>query len=135
MILFFSRKSTPAIRNIDVVTASHQNVVTKYAAEHGLRHSHKISADCIRREKYDLGVVVSYGYLLPADVISAFPLYVLSLICSSFSPSNKISLFFAFSQRHNQRSWQYFASMARRCSDYLRHYAWRHDDWGLHNTD
>lgn len=72
------REASLAIRNIDVVTSSRSksNPIAKYASENQLTCYHEMTADHIRRQNYDIGIVVSYGYLIPKDVIDAFPRYV-----------------------------------------------------------
>ena len=69
----FSTRGT-LIRKLDVVTSakSRSNVVREYATGKHLRVS-KWMQESID-ETYDVGLVVSFGHLIPASVIDIFPL-------------------------------------------------------------
>lgn len=69
------------IQRLDVVTSfkANGNPVKKYTEQN--RHLkccdwHTFISDCSTNIKYDLGVVVSFGHLIPAHIINMFPLYV-----------------------------------------------------------
>lgn len=50
------------------------NPVKKFAEENGMIcYKWPITEDVIKK-KYDLGVVVSFGHLIPEEIIKAFPL-------------------------------------------------------------
>lgn len=51
------------------------NSVRKFAKENSLKClDWPVPVDFIKSAKYDLGVVVSFGHLIPEDVINAFPM-------------------------------------------------------------
>lgn len=61
---------------IDTATphTSKSNVVRKFSEANGLKcHKWPVSPNVIR-SKYDLGIVVSFGHLIPEEIIDAFPL-------------------------------------------------------------
>lgn len=65
------------INKLDVVTTikSKANPVKKFAEKDNLKLLNwPITADVIKNGGYDLGVVVSFGHLIPESVINAFPL-------------------------------------------------------------
>lgn len=49
------------------------NPVEKYARQHNLKLHDAITKDEIVDNQYDLGIVVSYGQLIPEEIINAFP--------------------------------------------------------------
>jgi len=62
--------------------------VTEYARQHGLDlYYWPPDPGLIGRENFDLGVVASFGRLLPASLISAFPL---GMINGPFSPAGEV---------------------------------------------
>lgn len=70
-------KSSSAISKLDVVTRGDSNPVRKYAKSNQLVcYKWPITADVVKEHNYDVGVVVSFGHLIPEDVINAFPLLV-----------------------------------------------------------
>lgn len=76
--LVFSRKGT-LIKNLEVVTSmkSKANIIHKFAASEKLL-VHKWPY-AVPEEKFDIGIVVSFGYLIPESVIRKFPLLVFLL--------------------------------------------------------
>lgn len=64
------------IENIDVITSfKHQrNPIVRYSDEHSLSciDWKALNVDACR-EEYDVGVVVSFGQLIPAKLINVFP--------------------------------------------------------------
>lgn len=51
------------------------NPVKRFTERNSLRcFDWPVRADVIKNAKYDLGIVVSFGHLIPEDVINAFPL-------------------------------------------------------------
>lgn len=61
---------------IDTVTphTRNSNVVKKFSEANGLTcYKWPVSPNVIRW-KYDLGIVVSFGHLIPEEIIDAFPL-------------------------------------------------------------
>lgn len=62
---------------MDVVTRGDSNPVAKYAKSHQLStFKWPITGDVVKEHNYDVGVVVSFGHMIPEDVINAFPLLV-----------------------------------------------------------
>lgn len=89
----FCSKNSSVFNRIDTVTSfkSKSNPIKKFAAENGLEcYRWPISTDVIKHS-YDLGVVVSFGHLIPEEIIKAFPLQVekffLSLLLAHISVS------------------------------------------------
>ena len=71
--LMFSRKKK-CIRNLEVVTAylGKSNSVLDYAKNNDIQtHTWPLA---IETKKFDLGVVVSFGHLIPTKIIESFPL-------------------------------------------------------------
>ena len=53
----------------------HLNPVAKFAQKEKLKiYNWPITPDLIQNEKYDLGIVVSFGHLIPESIITKFPL-------------------------------------------------------------
>lgn len=75
MNMKFHRKSNGTVRKLGIVTSfkSSSNPVKKYASAENLEcFDWPVSIDVCK--KYDLGVVVSFGYLIPESIISSMPL-------------------------------------------------------------
>lgn len=76
-ILFFVHSKASAITQVDVVTRGDSNPVAKYAKSYQLTSfKWPITGDAVKQHNYDVGVVVSFGRMIPEDVINAFPLLV-----------------------------------------------------------
>ncbi|XP_030751420.1 methionyl-tRNA formyltransferase, mitochondrial-like [Sitophilus oryzae] len=65
---------------LKVVTNSNKNPIWKFAEKHDL-NIQKWPPDLIQNE-YDLGVVVSFGHLIPENIINKFPLGMLNVHAS-----------------------------------------------------
>lgn len=62
------------IRHLEVVTLSsnEDSVINKYAKDNNLK-LHIYPCD-VQENKFDIGVVTSFGRLIPENIINAFPL-------------------------------------------------------------
>lgn len=70
-------KTSSTIAALDVVTRGDSNPIRKYAKFSQLTcYKWPITADVVKEHNYDVGVVVSFGHMIPEDVINAFPLLV-----------------------------------------------------------
>lgn len=72
----YCRETSSVFSHIDTVTSykSRGNPIKKFSEKNQLIcYEWPIAADVIKT-KYDLGVVVSFGHLIPAEIIEAFPL-------------------------------------------------------------
>ncbi|XP_074662321.1 methionyl-tRNA formyltransferase, mitochondrial-like [Tubulanus polymorphus] len=56
---------------VDVVTSSQNSAVGEFSNEHGLSMETSWPVN-IEKDKYDIGVVVSFGHLIPERIITAF---------------------------------------------------------------
>ena len=88
--ILFSRQNK-LLSRLEIVTAykGKENAVIRYANEQGLTiHSWPLT---IALSDFDIGLVVSFGYLIPGQIIRAFPMYV--FIFNDISLSSKIYFF------------------------------------------
>lgn len=71
---FFSKKGG-FIKQLGVVTSIKipSNPVQKYAEKENIQ-IHRWPLKDFENQKYDIGLVVSFGHLIPEDVINKFPL-------------------------------------------------------------
>ncbi|XP_065203709.1 methionyl-tRNA formyltransferase, mitochondrial [Planococcus citri] len=83
--LYSKLQTETLISRLDVTTTNavdwknEKNKVYRFAESNKLKiHPWPIDAECVRN-KFDLGVVVSFGYLIPKSIIESFPLGVLNV--------------------------------------------------------
>ncbi|KAF7264712.1 hypothetical protein GWI33_022542 [Rhynchophorus ferrugineus] len=78
--LLNEHKHTNTIKVLDVVTNSNKNPIWKYSEEHKLNIINWPPE--IYQNYYDLGVVVSFGYLIPEQIINKFKIGMLNVHAS-----------------------------------------------------
>lgn len=73
-ILNFSFSKSKVLQQLEVVTVNKgkENEITKYAKENDII-IHKWSPE-INVSKFHIGIVVSFGHLIPFNIINSFPL-------------------------------------------------------------
>lgn len=75
--IYVRSKTSPTVSKLDIVTRGDSNLITKFAKSNQLEcYKWPIAADVVKEKNYDVGVVVSFGHMIPEDVIVAFPLSV-----------------------------------------------------------
>lgn len=76
IIIYIYSKLQKLLCHLEIVTAykGNENCLSKYAKENKITiHQWPLE---IHNMKFDIGVVVSFGHLIPSHIIDSFPLYV-----------------------------------------------------------
>lgn len=72
--MIFVSKSNKLLRSLEVVCSynGYENVIIKFCKDHKIKiHSWPINFSL---SNFDIGVVVSFGHLIPSWIINTFPL-------------------------------------------------------------
>ncbi|XP_011307835.1 methionyl-tRNA formyltransferase, mitochondrial [Fopius arisanus] len=74
-------RSKRHVNHLEAVTAyeGDENAVTKYAQDHGIKIHHWPMEACL---DFDIGLVVSFGRLIPSRIIKSFPLGMINVHAS-----------------------------------------------------